>query len=180
MTRTATLLVSLVVMLSGCAAPAADQAGSEPKKSEAAGADKAKAPEPQQLDGEPILTVENSGDLAALLSGPATGPSVNAFSEKYVADAFLEFDGFVEDIYINPREGRGMSTLNVRAGDADDPKHTGPVFQFTWIADDPEMEEFTKGTNVRVRGLAGAIYEFEPLFQMYLLEPESAAALTPR
>lgn len=135
---------------------------------------------PKKSRNARLLTVENCTELAALLRGPATGASVKAFSEKYVSKNYeIEFDAFVADVYINPREHNGASTIDLMAGNAADPKHTGPVFQFSWYGHDSPLEKFSKGKNVRVRGDVGIVYEFEP-YQFYLVEPEAGEAIAPR
>ncbi|WJJ14467.1 hypothetical protein P9990_25060 (plasmid) [Prescottella equi] len=73
------------------------------------------------------------------------------------------------DIYINPREHHGQSTINVMAGDANDPKHTGPVFQLSWYGHEDPKEKLAKGDNVRVRASVGVVYEFDP-HQFYLVD----------
>lgn len=160
--RRIALLVTLLAMLAGCAAPAADQTDADPKKS----------------DDSRVVTVENNAELAALLSGPATGETVNAFSEKYRVQV-VEFDGFVAEVYINPRESNGQSTIKVMAGDASDSTHTGPVFQLGWYGHDSPLEKFTKSDNVRVKALVGAVYEFEP-HQFFLVEDEGTTGLARR
>lgn len=124
-----------------------------------------------------VLTVENNADLAALLHGPATGEAVEAFSEKYRMKT-VEFEGFVADMYINPREYHGESTINVMAGDADDPNHTGPVFQLGWYGHEDPKEKLAMGDNVRVRATVGMVYEFDP-HQFYLVD-EGVNGLEPR
>ena len=162
MRKVVILLVAVLAMLAGCAAPAADVPDGDAKQSEDSG----------------VLTIENNAELASLLSGPATGKTVNAFSDKYVGQV-VEFDGFVSDVYINPREHNGESTINVRAGDAKDGKHTGPVFQLGWYGHESPLEKFAKGDNVHVSAMAGVVYEFDP-HQFYLVEDEGVNALVPR
>ncbi|WP_436690012.1 DUF4839 domain-containing protein [Geodermatophilus sp. CPCC 205506] len=132
----------------------------------------------QESDDTGVLTVENNPELAALLSGPATGDNVNAFSQKYRVQV-VEFDGFVADVYINPREHNGESTINVMAGDAGDSTHNGPVFQLGWYGHESPLEDFSEGDNVRVTALVGAVYGFEP-HQFFLVEGEGVASLTRR
>lgn len=156
------LLAGLLAMFAGCAAPASDQAGVASTQPDDSGA----------------LTVQNNADLAALLSGPSTGKSVEAFSEKYRVTT-VEFDGFVSDVYINPRDHNGASTIDVMAGDASDLTHTGPVFQLSWYGHESPMEKFAKGDNVHVTALVGMVYEFDP-HQFFLVEDEEATALTQR
>lgn len=124
-----------------------------------------------------VLTVENNADLAALLNGPATGKAVEVFSEEYRIKT-VEFEGFVADIYINPREHHGTSTINVMGGDANDPNHTGPVFQLSWYGHEDPKEKLVKGDNVRVRASVGIVNEFDP-HQFYLVD-EGVNALEPR
>lgn len=132
----------------------------------------------QESEGSRVLTVENNAELAALLSGPATGKSVDAFSEKYRVQV-IQFDGFVADVYINPREHNGESTITVMAGDASASRHTGPAFELGWYGHESPLEKFTKGANVRVTALVGAVYEFDP-HQFFLTEAEGVSAFAPR
>lgn len=119
-----------------------------------------------------------NADLAALLAGPSTGPSVNAFSEKYRTE-MVEFDAVVTDAYINPREHNGESWVRLMAGSAGDPQRSGPVFQLSWIGQDSDLKQYAVGTNVRVKALVGMVYGFEP-YQLFLVEDENSSALTPR
>ncbi len=132
----------------------------------------------QPAAGSGPLTVENNVELAALLAGPSVSPDVFAFSEKYSAER-VEFDAVVTDIYINPREAYGKSTINVMAGSASDPQRTGPVFQLSWFGQDSPLKQFAVGANVRVKAEVGSVYGFEP-YQFYLVEGEGATALSPR
>ncbi|GBF17600.1 hypothetical protein Br6_05007 [Rhodococcus sp. Br-6] len=153
------------------AASSAEQSSSQPDPEQEA------EPSSSADPTDKVLTVENNADLAALLHGPATGKAVEAFSEKYRSKT-VEFKGFVADIYINPREHHGQSTINVMAGDANDPTHTGPVFQLSWYGHEDPKEKLAKGDNVRVRASVGIVYKFDP-HQFYLLD-EGANALEPR
>src|SRR4051812_2499153 len=146
--RRIALLLTLLAVLTGCAGTANDQTETAPHTSES----RAPAAEPTDAgsaeSADPgVLTVENNPDLAALLGGPAAGDTVNAFSKKYGGQV-AEFDGFVADVYINPREHNGASTIDVMAGNAADPTHTGPVFRLSWYAHESPLEDFVKGDGV--------------------------------
>ncbi|WP_435090637.1 DUF4839 domain-containing protein [Micromonospora aurantiaca (nom. illeg.)] len=156
MRKMAALVVPVLALLVGCEVPEAEPTD--------AGTEKAKAKAPK------TVTVENNPDFAALLTGPPHGKTVEAAVEKFQSKT-VEFDGFVSAIYINPREHNGASTIDVMAGDASDKKHTGPVFQLSWYGHEDPMEKLAKGTNVHVKALAGAMYEFEP-FQYYLIDED--------
>jgi len=129
--------------------------------------------QPEEQPEPDVLTVENNADLAAVLAGPKRGPKVEAFSEKYGTKE-VEFDAYVTGLDLNPREALGESTISLRAGDAKDKTHTGPVFELGWYGHDSPMEKFPKGTNVRVRAMVGVTYEFEP-YQFFLVDEESDA-----
>jgi hypothetical protein len=177
--RRIALLVTPLVMLAGCAGPAADQADTAPQTSESRGpAAEPTAAESKESDDPGVLTVENNPELAALLDGPAAGDTVNAFSKKYGGQV-AEFDGFVADVYINPREHNGASTIDVMAGNAADPTHTGPVFRLSWYAHESPLEDFAKGDGVRVKATLGSIYGYEP-YQYFLVAEEGEPGLTRR
>ncbi|MGC5660385.1 DUF4839 domain-containing protein [Micromonospora sp. WMMD723] len=165
MRKMAALVVPMLALLVGCKAAQAESSD--------AGSEKAKAPR--------TVTVENNPDFAALLAGPPHGKTVEAAAEKFQAKT-IQFDGFVSDIYINPREHNGESTIDVMAGDASDEKHSGPVFQLSWYGHEDPTEKLAKGTNVHVKALAGVMHEFEP-FQYYLIDEDpndSESPLTAR
>ncbi|WP_328473929.1 DUF4839 domain-containing protein [Actinoplanes sp. NBC_00393] len=187
MKKRAALVVTVLALLVGCEAPNADptatESGSVTAEPVAAGTGTTKAePTATKTEKTPApapttITVENSPDFAALLAGPPHGKTVEAAVEKFLMKT-VEFDGFVSDIYINPREAHGESTIDVRAGNASDKKHTGPVFQLKWFGHDTPMEKLKKGTNVHVKATAGVMYEFEP-FQYYLVDEDSDDTSSP-
>jgi hypothetical protein len=185
MRKRVAVVAVVVAILAGCAAPDAEPTatGSGPVTAEPAAAatktDKAEpaVTEPEKAPAPKTITVENTPDFAALLAGPPHGPTVEAAVEQFLTKT-VEFDGFVSDIYINPREAHGESTIDVRAGNAADKKHTGPVFQLKWFGHDTPMEKLKKGTNVHVKATAGVTYQFEP-FQYYLVDEDSDEATSP-
>lgn len=179
MTKTAAVLLALLLAsVAGCGATDVDPPGKTAtveNSSDPTG--KGEAVENNADPTDEVLTVENNADLAALLHGPATGKDVEAFSEEYRIKT-VEFEGLVADIYINPREHHGTSTINVMGGDANDPNHTGPVFQLSWYGHEDPKEKLVKGDNVRVRASVGIVNEFDP-HQFYLVD-EGVNALEPR
>ncbi|MCZ7430049.1 DUF4839 domain-containing protein [Micromonospora sp. WMMA1949] len=171
MRKMAALVVPVLALLVGCEVPEAASTDAGTEKAKATVTAKAKATAPK------TITVENNPDFAALLAGPPHGKTVEAAVEKFLSKT-VEFDGFVSDIYINPREHLGASTIDVMAGDASDKKHTGPVFQLSWYGHEDPMEKLAKGTNVHVKASAGVMYEFEP-FQYYLIDEDSNDSESP-
>lgn len=96
-------------------------------------------------------------ELAALLAGPADGPSVDAFSEEFRAEK-IEFDGYVEQVY---NEDYFTVDAVVRAGNPGKPA-TGPRFSMGTVTNgrNPSAEELLyrslkKGQLVHVAGLLG-------------------------
>jgi hypothetical protein len=185
MKKRAALAVTVLALLAGCGVP---NAAPEPAESQSAKAEPAAAKtekdntEPtttttQKATAPATITPGNNPDFAALLAGPQHGKTVEAAVEKFLMKT-VEFDGFVSDVYINPREAFGESTIDVMAGNASDKKHTGPVFQLKWFGHDTPMEKLKKGTNVHVKATAGVMYEFEP-FQYYLVDEDSDDETSP-
>jgi hypothetical protein len=154
MRKMAAFVAIVLALLVGCGVPKAEPTDRETPK--------AKAPK--------TITAENNPDFAALLAGPPRGKTVEAAVEKFQSKT-VEFDGFVSANYINPREANGQSTIDVMAGDASDEKHTGPVFQLSWYGHQDPMEKSAKATNVHVKALVGAMYEFDPS-QYYLIDED--------
>lgn len=144
----------VVVMAAGCAAP--------------------------NTTREAPLTVENSSEFGALLRGPATGKSVDAFTEKHSGD-FVKVDGVVVGAYY---EGRVEAWIDVRAGDASSAELSGPVFRASWVqyaGNFPENRAvygFKKGDKVRVLARLGALDPYEDV--VYILDGEAKGALTHR
>lgn len=143
----------------------------------AAPSDKEPSRQPEKQVEPDVLTAESNADLAAVLAGPKKGRAVEAFSENY-RTRVVEFDAFVTEVYVNPRESLCESTISMRAGAAKDKTHTGPVFVCSWYGHDSPMEKFAEGTSVRVRAMVGALYEFEP--HQFFLVAEDDDALTAR
>ena len=175
----AVIALALTAGCSSSSEPAATRPPAAPAvDAQSSAADSAEPVAAETSAGQPkTITVENNPDFAALLAGPPHGRTVDAAVEKFQAKT-VEFDGFVSDIYLNPREHNGESTIDVMAGDASDKKHTGPVFQLSWYGHEDPMEKLAKGTNVHVKALAGVMYEFEP-FQYYLIDEDANDSESP-
>lgn len=83
----------------------------------------------EQTEGEIILTIENSEELAAVLSTKNEfDPIIKNFSEKY-AGRTIEFDGNVA--YLNKHENYDTRfDILIGAGDYNENTAVGPNFQF--------------------------------------------------
>ncbi|MFD7871835.1 DUF4839 domain-containing protein [Microbacterium sp. NPDC059771] len=95
-----------------------DESSTEPQEST--------APAPAE---ESPLTVENNADLAALLTGPQDGPTVEAFAAQY-AGQLIEFDGAIGAM--NRHEGSTTRyDILIASGDySETHSNGGPSFQF--------------------------------------------------
>ncbi|WDH78197.1 DUF4839 domain-containing protein [Microbacterium esteraromaticum] len=139
--------------------------------------------EPSEEPEEPIatapaeeapLTVENNADLAALLTGPQDGPTVEAFAQQY-AGQLIEFDGSIGAM--NNHEGYTTRyDILISYGDySETHSNGGPSFQFRdvnitndlhFMGDVPDT--IGVGTNVHVIARVGSFKE--PLFQLEPVE----------
>lgn len=137
--------------------------------------------EPSEKPDEPIatapveeapLTIENNPDLAALLTGPADGPTVEAFARQY-ADQLIEFDGSIGAM--NNHEGYSTRyDILITYGDySETHSNGGPSFQFRDVNTTLDLhltgrapDTIGVGTHVHVIARVGAFVD--PLF---LLEP---------
>ena len=86
------------------------------------------APEPSEPAEEETLTVENNEDLAALLSGPTDGPTVEEFAASNEGRS-IEFDANVGAINNHGGYNTRYDIL-ILAGDYSETSTTGPYFQF--------------------------------------------------
>ncbi|WP_148059936.1 DUF4839 domain-containing protein [Rathayibacter sp. PhB152] len=110
---------------------------------------------------EDVLTVENSEDFAALVSGPVSGSSVREFVEKY-SGASIQLDGHIT--FLIDSERAVYSTATIVAGDVDG-LETGPRFKITPILlpeDSPlQQKDLTEGQSIRLTASVGYFYTFE-------------------
>lgn len=120
------------------------------------------------------LTIENSEELAALLVGPAEGPTVEAFAQKYPGQ-LIEFDGSIGAM--NNHEGYTTRyDILITYGDySETQSNGGPSFQFRDVNITSDLnltgdvpETIGVGDNVHIVARVGSFKD--PLFQ---LEPVS-------
>lgn len=119
---------------------------------------------------ETPLTVENNADLAALLTGPAEGPTVEAFAQQY-AGQLIEFDGAIGAM--NNHEGYTTRyDILIVSGDYSETfSNGGPSFQFrdVNITNDlnltgDALDTIGVGDNVHIIARVGSFKD--PLFQL--------------
>ena len=89
--------------------------------------------EPDEPEAEQILTVENSGDLAALLDGPDCGDdTIAAFADQYQGRT-IEFDGHISNLQ-NHGDYDTRYDILLSVGDFSETTlagiQTGPSFKF--------------------------------------------------
>jgi len=151
----------------------------DPESTPATESSSAPRDEPSAAPDEPVatapaedapLTIENNADLAALLTGPAEGPSVEAFAQKY-AGRIVEFDGAVA--MMNAHEGytTRYDILIVSGDFSETHSNGGPSFQFRDVnltndlhLTDDSPETIGIGTNVHIIARIGSFKD--PLFQL--------------
>lgn len=108
------------------------------------------------------LTVEDSEDLAALVAGPPTGPSLEAFVDDHHLET-IQLDACVTWVVASDRVI--YSTANVVWGDCGNTPVTGPTFDFTPLqlpATSPlQQSGLAVGQNVRLTGQVGSLYAFD-------------------
>lgn len=123
---------------------------------------------------EGVLTIENNADLAALLTGPADGPAVEAFAAQYEGQ-LVEFDASV--VALANHDGYATRyNLLLMAADFSETTSIGPNFQFRDVnttsdlhyTNDSPTETIGVGNNLHVVARVG---NFEPDSTLFLLEP---------
>ncbi|KNY05169.1 DUF4839 domain-containing protein [Microbacterium sp. GCS4] len=173
----AIIIVVNVALAAGrdAAEPAASDAPSEVAAAEPEPTDEAEeTPEPSAAPESVVLTAANNADLAALLTGPQDGPTVEAFASKYAGQT-IEFDGSIGAM--NTHEGYSTRyDILVPVGDYSETQSSGgPNFQFrdvnitsdlNLIGDVPNT--IGVGTNLHIVARVGA---YEPNSTLFLLEP---------
>jgi hypothetical protein len=132
--------------------------------------------EPEASGSEETLTVENSADLAALLSGPGEcDETVAIFATKY-RDQVIEFDGNIAAMNNHGAYDTRYDIL-VYAGDYSEVTSIGPSFQFRDVgildlnlvgANVPDF--IGAGDNLRV---IATVEEFDSNSCLFLLDPVS-------
>lgn len=134
-------------------------------------------PEPSTPADEETLTVENNADLAALLTGPDSGPTVENFAAEYQG-RLVEFDGSIGAMGPHGNYDTRYDIL-ITYGDYSETKSSGgPSFQFRdvnttydlHLTGDDIPETIGVGDNVHVVARVG---EFETDTLLFLLEPVS-------
>lgn len=108
------------------------------------------------------LVVDDSEDLAALVAGPPTGATLEAFVDEHHLEA-IQLDACVTWVIASDRVV--YSTANVVWGDCGKAPVTGPTFNFTPLllpATSPlQQSGLAVGQNVRLTGQVGSLYAFE-------------------
>lgn len=136
------------------------------------------SPSPTQSDSDARLTVENSADLAVLLTGTATGGDmVEGFAAKYKG-RIIEFDGSIVAMN-NHADYKTRYDILISAGDYSDTKAQGPNFQFrnVGISDlhlvGSHVPDYVgKRDNLHIVARVGDFQSFQELF---LLDPISTS-----
>lgn len=132
------------------------------------------APKPTTAPESVVLTAVNNADLAALLTGPQDGPTVEAFATKYEGQT-IEFDGAIGAM--NPHGGYTTRyDILVSVGDySETQSFGGPNFQFrdVNVTNDLKLtgnvpDTIGVGNNLHVVARVGA---YEPGTTLFLLEP---------
>ena len=134
------------------------------------------APEPSEPAEEETLTVENNEDLAALLSGPTDGPTVEEFAASNEGRS-IEFDANVGAINNHGGYNTRYDIL-ILAGDYSETSTTGPYFQFRDVNITYDLhltgsnipDTIGVGDNLHIIARVGA---FNPDNGQFLLEPVS-------
>ncbi|WEG08606.1 DUF4839 domain-containing protein [Microbacterium horticulturae] len=125
---------------------------------------------------EPALTVDNSEDLASLLSGPADGQSVEKFAEEH-AGQVIEFDGNIAAMAPHGSYTTRYDILIANGDYSEEHSNGGPNFQYRDVNVTNDLHFTGKvpdtigiGDNVHVVARVGQ-YEEDTL--LFLLEPVS-------
>lgn len=123
---------------------------------------------------ETPLTIETSADLAALLTGPSEGPSVEAFAQQY-AGRLIEFDGSIGAMNNHDGYSTRYDILIVNGDYSETHSNGGPNFQFrdVNITNDLHLtgdvpDTIGVGTNVHVIARVGSFKD-----QLFQVEPVS-------
>lgn len=136
------------------------------------------SPPPTHSEPDERLTVENNADLAALLSGTATGGDiVEAFAAKYKG-RIIEFDGSIGAMN-NHADYKTRYDILISAGDYSETKAQGPNFQFRDVGlsdlnltGSPVPDYIGKRDNLHV---VARVREFQSFQELFLLDPISTS-----
>ncbi|MBT5867182.1 MAG: DUF4839 domain-containing protein [Ilumatobacter sp.] len=137
--------------------------------------------EPDEPEALPILTVENSEDLAALLAGPGCGEdTIAAFADQY-RDRTIEFDGHVSN-FQNHGDYDTRYDILLNTGDFSETTEAGiqngPNFKFEDVNffdlnfTGPD-DSVTTGDDVTV---VASVEEWNPDNCLFFLDPVSTRA----
>ncbi|MCR8669769.1 DUF4839 domain-containing protein [Agrococcus sp. HG114] len=150
------------------AAPADTQvpaAESEPAVTEPATTSGAAA---SSENAEPTpLTIENSEDLAALLTGPDQGPTVEQFAAEYEG-RLIEFDASIGAMALHSSYSTRYDILLTYGDYSETISHGGPSFQFRDVDSDDVPDSIGVGDNVRI---TARVLEFDNFRLLFQLEP---------
>lgn len=121
-----------------------------------------------------VLTAENNADLAALLTGPQDGPTVEAFATKYEGQS-IEFDGSIGAMNQHGSYATRYDIL-ISVGDfSETQSFGGPNFQFrdVNVTNDLNLtgtvpDTIGVGNNLHVVARVGI---YEPDTMLFLLDP---------
>ncbi|WP_185972348.1 DUF4839 domain-containing protein [Georgenia yuyongxinii] len=134
-------------------------------------------PEPSEPAEEETLTAENNADLAALLTGPSDGPTVEEFAAKYNGRV-IEFDGNIGAMNLHGDASTRYDIL-VSFGDFSETRSSGgPNFQFRdvntthdlHLTGDDIPDTIGVGHNLHI---VARVEEFETDSLLFLLDPVS-------
>ena len=111
---------------------------------------------------EPVLTFKNSRDLAILLAGPSSGPSVARFTRRYEGQ-LIEFDATVSALADD-----GSPDVLVTYGDHGTTKQSGPTFRLQDVGGPgPSV-----GDDIRV---VARVESYDQRARLLVLDPVSAS-----
>lgn len=121
-------------------------------------------------DEEVPLTIETSPDLAALLTGAADGPTVEAFAQQY-AGQLIEFEGAIGAMGNHEEYTTRYDILILSGNYSETHSNGGPSFQFrdVNITNDLRLtgdvpDTIGVGTNLHIIARVGTFRD--PLFQL--------------
>lgn len=178
------VLAILAIIIGVNVALSSDEKGDDPVATESPSStpvaaperapDATTAPEPSEPPAPSVLTATNNADLAALLTGPQDGPSVEAFATKYEGQT-IEFDGAIGAM--NSHDGYTTRyDILISVGDySETQSFGGPNFQFrdVNVTNDLNLtgdvpDSIGVGNNLHVVARVGA---YESDSTLFLLDP---------
>lgn len=176
------VVIAIVTIIGNVLSGGADEPKESPSTSSAAPSEERSPESSDEPSDEPSttptvdtpITSENSAELAALLTGSADGPTVEAFAQKHAGE-LIEFEGSIGAMNNHDGYPTRYDILIVNGNYSETHSNGGPSFQFRDVNITSELnltgdvpDTIGVGTNVHVVARVGS---FDPMSMLFQLEP---------